>query len=274
MASWGNSQNSQFQQDMDSAGQKLKVNGNSGGGTNYQTEISDSNIVGNALKVDGEQHLWRGGNLIGRIKPSPDAGEFLGILSINHGNGAGQPADRSIIIGQAESNPPGGNVCWIRSRLVSVGGNGTADEFNDTYPVALNGPVCVGGLNGLPGDEVAMKTEGLIISTGLKLPAGEDVMQIGKTNRTAGNHTTINIGEGAGAASGRGSQVNIRGDLTIQPGDVTNPGNMIVPGQLSCGGNFTAGAVSYLNGAVDIGGIAQIDGNLTVERRSSLQTVR
>ncbi len=58
MASWGNQQGQQFPQDMDSAGQKLNVNGNTGG-TSYQAEIVDTNIAGKSLKVDGEQHFTR-----------------------------------------------------------------------------------------------------------------------------------------------------------------------------------------------------------------------
>jgi hypothetical protein len=50
---WANTNGSWNNFDMDSEGKKLNVNGNSGGGANFQAEFADTNAAGNAVKVKG-----------------------------------------------------------------------------------------------------------------------------------------------------------------------------------------------------------------------------
>lgn len=242
----------------------LKVEGNiaSDGTTQrYQAEIIANN-VSNALRVDGELHIWRGGAIRGRFTPGIDFPPLERAFAINMGASPTASPDPDIIIGQA--SPNGGNVCFINSRLVSVGGSPSGTAPNDEYPVDVAGPLKVGGVNGVPGDLVAIKTDGLIISTGIKLPDNEDEICVGQRNRTTGNHTSVNIGEGAGTATGRGSQVNIRGDLTVQAGDGSNPGDLTVPRHITLGGTLTANSIAFIQGPVSVATTLNAQSGLSV----------
>lgn len=245
----------------------LKITGgiqNDGATQRYQAEVAILNNAPNALKLEGEQHFWRGGNLIGRIKPNPNFGELRGVFAINAGNGATSPLDNDVEIGQFEStHPQGGNTLWVRSKYVMLGGNNSAGGPSDNFPIALNGPAKLGGLYGIEDDAVALETDGLVATKGLKPRQNE--IAIGKMNREEMDpRITINIGEGAGLPSGRGSQVNIRGDVTIQPGDGTNPGDLSVPRNVTLGGTLTANSIAFIQGPVSVTTTANVQGGLSV----------
>jgi hypothetical protein len=263
MPSWGNSENAQFGQPMNSNGETLNVNGNTGG-TSYQAEFKDSHTAGNAVKVDGAIYLFRGNLLQARIQPNLVT-PTSPVLNINTGTGPTNPADPDIVIGQTGSSPAGGNHTSIGSRLVTLREGGGA---NDEFPVAINGPVRM--LNTTGGNpDVALETEGVVITTGIELPEDEHTMRIGTTTDAGNNATEIRIGIGAGTtnpAEGIGSNVKIKGNVTIEAGtgEGARPGTLIVPSSVTCGGTLTANGAALLNGAVDMASSAQIDGALTV----------
>jgi hypothetical protein len=68
MASWGNQTGSQYTQDMDSSGYKLKVTGATPDANTFQAEFKDTNDRGNAVKVKGNIRMEKGDNYCGTIK--------------------------------------------------------------------------------------------------------------------------------------------------------------------------------------------------------------
>lgn len=69
MASWGNQTGSQYTQDMDSNGKKLKVTGETPNASTFQAEFEDTNARGNAVNVKGNIRIEKNAEQFGIIKP-------------------------------------------------------------------------------------------------------------------------------------------------------------------------------------------------------------
>ncbi len=256
MASWGNQAGDQYTQDMDSDGHKLSVNGNSGGGTNFQAVFADSNAAGNAVKVDGRIVVASGATTCGEIKPSTAFGPTL---EINAGSNA-----PDVKIGRAN---PDGNICYIDSHKVYMG-----ITVADPMKVGIKGPVQIGSddpeeLNLDVIGDVQIR-ERLITDVIDSLAQGHELAIGGP------NCDLLRIGRFSSdilfADNGTGALSVFRGPVLINDGDEDHLANLEVQGNitsradLGCTGDLGVGGEVNCVGNADFSQNVDVHGVLTV----------
>lgn len=257
---WANTNGSWNNFDMDSTGKKLAVNGDTGGGANFQAVFADSNDAANAVKVDGRIEIARGATVCGEIKPDTSIPNNPA-LKIN-----AEDNTADIKIGRAGVN---GNDCFIYAKQTSIGGL-TADP---NYRAAIKGPALIAVdtqtdlalqvngdlevLNDIHTDEVDALASG-------------HSMILGGINASGVLHLGTNAPQILIAENGNGAIVTIRGPVIINDGDPeTRPASLTVHGNitgdyLGSDGDIDVAGELDCEGNADIAGNTALHGTLTV----------